>query len=442
MRESVPVVIYDPAASPPPAIPFVRATLMVNLAVSYLFEQIEQHAIRYCLLREGDDIDLLVAASDLPLLETLLGERGWIRLPVKGHAPHHFFVTYKEAEGQWFKLDVVTELCFGDSVHPLRTTLGERCLAHRRHEAGRFVPAPEEGLMALLLHCLLDKGTFPPDYQHTLKALCGEVGREQYMEELLAEYAPPLGGWPQLAENIRQDKWGALLAVQHEVEEGLRKRDPLGTLGRQVGRRLQRRLSTLHGLLRPTGWSVTLLAADGAGKSTLTARLQEGFCLPVHTTYMGLYSKQVDGAPKRRLPTGVGLLAKLAIQWGRYLQGRYQQAHGKLVIFDRYPYDALLPLPHSSSWPERARRWLLANSCPAPNQIIILDAPADVLRHRKPEHSIAELDDKRRSYLALQGRLPHAVVVNVNRDLQELYREISSLIWEQWSQHLTGGEER
>lgn len=290
--------------------------------------------------------------------------------------------------------------------------------------------------MALLLHCLLDKGYISPAYQTQLKEMCAEVTRERYMDELLAEYwAPPLA-WRELAAAIREDRWALLIDARPAISRRLAQRDPGGTWARKTGRRALRRLSLLTGLLRPTGWSVALLAADGAGKSTLTARLQEGCSLPVYTSYMGLYQKRRGTQKRRKLPTGMGLLSKLATQWGRYLQAHVQRARGRLVIFDRYPYDALLPSNPPPSLLGQARRWLLAYTCPPPDQVIVLDAPADVLRERKQEHSLATLDHRRRNYLGLQERLPQVQVVDTTREIEEVYRELSSLIWEKWSHRL------
>jgi len=197
--------------------------------------------------------------------------------------------------------------------------------------------------------------------------------------------------------------------------------------GRGVDANSIRTLNRWAGLLRPAP-SVALLAPDGAGKSTLAAGVQNSFFFPVRSVYMGLYQKTTAQAARPGV-RGMGFVRRLFTQWRRYLIARYHQARGRLVIFDRYTFDALLPPRHNLSGLGRLRRWLLAHACPPPDLVLMLDAPGEVLYARKGEHNADLLEQQRQQYLALRPHLPQMVVVNASRDAERVRREAMAVIW-------------
>ena len=81
-------------------------------------------------------------------------------------------------------------------------------------------------------------------------------------------------------------------------------------------------------------------------------------------------------------------------------------------------------------------RWALAHACPAPDLILFLDAPGEVLYARKGEHSPAFLEEQRQGYLQLKQELPQMQVVNVDRDPDYVRREVTSIIWRSYAQNL------
>jgi len=401
-----------------------------------LFQTLEQADIHYCLMRDGDgldqlpnrgEVDLLVQPGQFRPLRDLLVQLGFLNLPSWGYAPHHFFIAYDRGSDHWIKLDVVTEVAFGKPIHALRTPLAANCLRNRRRCGAVFGLAPEDELVTLLLHSVLDKGHFAPARSQRLKALCDQVTEGSYLSSLLMAYWSPTTTWPQLAALIEAENWEALLAERESVAAYLASRDRRGTLARRVTYPALRKLNRGTGLWRPQALTVALLAPDGAGKSTLAKGVQASFYFPVRSVYMGLYQKGTR-AVRRRIP-GLGFVSQLIRQWWRYLAARYHQAHGRLVIFDRYTFDALLPPPQRLSWLGRLRRWLLAHACPAPDLVLVLDAPGEVLYARKGEHSVAFLERQRQSYLELRSYVPQTIVVDATRDAEDVRREATALIW-------------
>lgn len=407
-----------------------------------VFEKLEQEQIQYCLLRDGDqleqlaksggEIDLLVRKEQMNVLEHLLLHFGFARIPAWGHAPHHFFLTYHEETDCWLKLDVVTEVTYGRPVPALKTTLAAACLGNRQRQGPIYVPSPESELITLLLHCVLDKGYFKPARQQRLQALLHEITDESYLSALVAMCWSPVMTWPQLATLIEAGQWETLLAESESITARLTARDRLGTLARQLQGRVLRKLKRGWNWMRPPARSVALLAPDGAGKSTLSEGIQQTFYYPVRSIYMGLYQKK-NGASPRSGPPGSGFLSRVLIQWMRYLSARYHQAQGQLVIFDRYSYDALLPSRRELSKAKQWRRWLLAHTCPAPNLVLVLDAPGEILYSRKKEHSPAALEEQRQGYLQLRERLPQMVVIDATSDPEHVRRKATALIWHQYA---------
>ena len=143
---------------------------------------------------------------------------------------------------------------------------------------------------------------------------------------------------------------------------------------------------------------------------------------------MGLYPHGETKSERFHIP-GLGLGKRVLKQWRGYLLGRWHQARGRLVIFDRYCYDALLPPRQPATRLSKLRRWLLGHSCPPPDMVIMLDAPGETLYSRIGEHDVGFLEARRQDYLQLSSRIPRSVVVDASRSEETVRREVTSLIW-------------
>jgi thymidylate kinase len=408
--------------------------------------RLESRQLAWCVLRDGDElargeqpaeVDLLVAEEQFAEAAEVLAECGFVRVPAWGHRPHHFFLKYDQRDHSWLKLDVVTRIAFGRRSHALSTDLATDCLGRRRKVGDVFVPAAEDELLLLVLHCLLDKGRFAEARRQRVAELCGGKLDDAYMALKVAQHFPNSLGWVQMARQIREGNWSALLAARSAVAANLRRRAPLSTLGRAMADFGLRRLHRAVRLLAPATPAVAIVAPDGAGKSTLIESLSQTPVLHVRSVHMGLYRQGQRPARWRRLPA-VGLAANLLTQWSRWLHARALRARGCLVLFDRYTYDAVLPTSSRLSPLRRWRRRLLAHTCPAPDMVVMLDAPGEVLFARKGEHSAEHLERQRQGYLAMRGRLPQMAVVDATQDAQSVSREVSLLIWRALAARLAG----
>jgi thymidylate kinase len=80
---------------------------------------------------------------------------------------------------------------------------------------------------------------------------------------------------------------------------------------------------------------------------------------------------------------------------------------------------------------------LLAHACPAPDLVLVLDAPGEVLYARKGEHSADFLEQQRQQYIALRARLPEMIVVDATRDAERVRRDALAAIWRGYIAHLS-----
>ncbi len=404
-----------------------------------LFATLEKRQVSYCLLRDGDDleqlaqsdeIDLLIDEAHLPRLREIAIEHDFVSLPALGHAPHHFFLTYDEERDHWLKLDVVTSLAYGRPIRALHTELARSCLKRREQRGPIYVPSTEDEFVALFLHCVLDKGRFDPARRRRLVQLRHEISDHAYVSSQLSSTGLPGLTWAQLADLIDAGDWQALLSYENEIAARMAGDDRLGTTYRRIRGRVLQKLNRWAGFWRRRVPMVALLAPDGAGKTTLAAGIEASSYFPTRSIYMGLYQKEKSRPRYLRVP-GLGLLSRLLTQWRRYLQARYHQGRSRLVIFDRYTYDAALSPRRDLDPLRRFRRWLLANACPAPELVIILDAPGAVLHARKGEHTPELLEQQRQEYLQMRAELPRAVVIDASQDSTVVRREALALIWRQ-----------
>ncbi len=386
------------------------------------------------LAEAGDDLDVLVAPSDYALARTALRHLGFLELPGRGRGSHRFFLGHDPSLGDWLTLDLVTELAYGRWFE-FKTNLGSACLERRSGPPTSKSLDPDDELYALLLHCLLDKGSIAPRRASHLEQLVLAERTPGPVRQLVAELLP--SGWTMegIEQAARAQDWARLESLRVPLGRRWRRRDPIGTTRRTVVRAVVRLIEPLLLYNRP-GLTVALVGPDGSGKSSLAGRIKSGMGLPVRCVYMGLWQRRSS-----RLPRFVGVI-EIAFRpfriWGRYLTAIGHRRLGRVVVFDRYPFDATLPPKGRLIGLKRAYFWILARCAPAPDMLVILDAPGDILFARKGEEDPVSLEGERRYFRALAGRVRNAVVVDASPTAADVYRQVDRLIWDYLTQRTRG----
>jgi thymidylate kinase len=389
-----------------------------------VFRGLDDHGVSWCLLRPAlgaateDEVDLLVAPDDRKRMRDVLRSIGFAPIPAWGHGSHLFFIGFDQRTGQWAHVDIVSELAFGEGF-AFETNAAGEVLARRVRHGAVWIPHPDDAFWTLLLHCLLDKETIEVKHRAPLQALSQSADARGALPQRVDEAAGGDRRAAKLLVLVESSDWQKLEAAGRSLAAAWTGRDRTHVAFVRIRAQLARRVSTLVYPLLRRGFGVALLGPDGAGKTTLAGGLESAFPLPAKRLYMGPFQRSARmGVPQR-----------VAIAWSRYLVGFAFRLLGRIVVFERYTLDALLPRRHRLTRVDRARRWLLGHACPAPDFTVLLDAPPELLKERRGEESIDALDDQRRRYLAIARALERSAVVDATRDIETLRRDVVAAIW-------------
>jgi hypothetical protein len=401
-----------------------------------LFHALDAEGIVWCLLRgedeldlPGKDVDLLVAGAQMPGFRRVAARLGFASVPAWGYGSHAFLVSYDASRDAWIKLDIVTELAFGAN-YALATGAEAECLGRRQRADSGWALAEDDAFWTLILHRLLDKGSIGARDAARLPALAEAAQTHSTLARLVESLCPPDWSAGRIVAAARRNEWASLSALAPALTAAWRERRRIDVRRRAIANALRRCSGKALRVSRRQGVRVALLAPDGAGKTTLRQGIERTFYFPVRSVNMGLY--QVPRPRGNRHVPGIGLAAQLSTQWAGWLRGAYHQRRGRLVLFDRYAYDALLPTRFRYRRLGRARRWLLARACPAPELVVFLDAPGEVLHARKGEKSVALLESQRQAYREVLHRLPRAAVVDASREAEQVRPEVTAIIWREY----------
>ncbi len=413
--------------------------MILHPVLRVLFAELDDADISWCVLRgeaqldgTSRDVDLLVARSQIPQLATVLDRLHFGRIRALGHGAHSFFVTYHAATDKWIKLDVVTEIMFGP-YQTVETDAASGILMRRERREGISLLAPSDGFWCLLLHCMLDKGSIDPRHRDQLEQLV--VAAREMNPTGMGILPAALSGRlraDDLLTRVECGAWRELEQIGPAWRREWERRQRHATRRHAANRTLRIVGDVVRVATRP-GFAVALLAPDGAGKTTLARALTRSFHPTFSTRYVYMGFGQSHRSSLNYSIPGVSMLITIV----RYFAGFVHLALGRIVIFDRYAYDAFLPSLRRRNVRERTHSWFLSHVHPTPDTVLILDAPAAVLHARKPEHALEELERHRQEYLDLASKLPEPVIVDASRDPEEVRREALAEIWRLYARRLS-----
>jgi thymidylate kinase len=353
---------------------------------------------------------------------------GFARVP-NGGSPDFFFLSYDEVGDCWLWLHVTWEISFGLTLR-LKTRLEEQCLARRVRTDGVWQLQGEDAFWVTLLHVVLDKSSVSTPQGRRLLNLIGSGRPAGPVAQYVERTSTP--GWDtgRVLAVVRAEQWDDLGAFGSALTREWRRQSWVGQATNQL-RRLARLAVQLDNPWRRRGLSVALLGPDGSGKSTLAAGIVGSFFFPATSIYMNVRAERLARAARTRVP-GLAFLTYLTLLWFSLVTARYRQARGALVVFDRYPYDALTASGTDASLKDRAARWIVINTFPNAGMALVLDVPGDLMHARKGERDPEDLEAERQRLLQVKSRLPHVVLLDGALPPDAVRRAAISAIWQRY----------
>jgi thymidylate kinase len=417
-------------------------TRPVHPLLAEVFAALDAAEIRWCLLRgeaglasPSGDVDMMVDPSQVRAMEEALAPLGVVPVERWGGGLHRYFLGYHAPTDQWIDLDVEPEFVYGPQASflvnwmlpALRTSVAAGCLARRRQEGGIWVLDPDDAFWALLAHCVVDKGSVAERHRERLSELAASASASGEFGAVVGRHSPP--GWDaaRIIEAAAAGSWDELVAVGAQLPRRATAARPVSTRAEALLRGLGRLPATAW-RMRHAGFSVAILGPDGAGKSTLSSGIVANFGLPASLVYMGLWQGE-EGQRRSLVRAGLAAANRPLKVWRRYLVGRYRRARGKLVIFDRHVYDALLPPEPPLVWAKRLFFGFLAHAAPGPHLVLVLDLPSEVTMQRRPEERPEHLEALRAQYRALAERLGRAQLMPAAGTPDEMRIDATDRIW-------------
>jgi O-antigen/teichoic acid export membrane protein len=398
-----------------------------------LFADLQRRGLRWALLRVPSclaaptgDVDILVAREDSSALRDCAGALGFVALPGWDTAPDLILMRYDRPSDCWLVLDVSTTICFrspgGDSL----AGETERVLTDRSLRPGITLPADADRFWLLLLHCVLDKGYVASHHLARLRSLAAFASQSPLGTQVCSAAGAAWAETQFIAAASSGDK-DELTRLGCELASGLRQRRTAGQRLRALHKRTVRAARRLLLLRRRRGLSLALLGPNGVGKSTAAAQLQRSVPFDVRIVYMGMW-KSPD-RPRSSLWVPLEIATRPLRIWWRYLKAQYHQLRGRVVVFDRYVYDALLPPAGPMALSKRVYFLFLAHLIPRPRAAVFLDVSGRTAYARKPEATPDELESERLLYAELTRRSFPVDLVDAGADADTVRAEITTILW-------------
>jgi len=398
--------------------------------VAQVFGRWDQSGVVWALLRvpenlaapEGD-IDIVLQPATAQRAYDIARSQGFVTVP--GYAPDTHLARWERETRRWLWLHCTTQPTFGPFA-AVRLSADD-CLAERFTDGPLSRVGHNEEFWITLMHALLDTRGLTDRARRRIRSTVAYARADGALPTALGTVLPP--GWTprRVMELTQTGHWDALAHLAGPTQKrALHLGRP--SMIRRVARALARRLRDGPSGRQRRGASVALIGPDGAGKSTLADGLEKEFVFPVTRIYMGLTGGWLRQADRLRVP-GVVRIGRLSIIWARYLQGRYHTRRGRLVVFDRYTYDAVAPAPYRTGWLRRVGRWIDGHSCPSPDLVLILDAPGRVMYARKGAYDPQLLDAWARRFRAWSRGRPNTVILDGSQSAEQVLGAAMDRIW-------------
>ena len=459
-------------------------------------------------LRGKTDLDLLIDADQKDVFEQMLGERDIFRFqpaPGRSYPSIENYLGYDPTRGKIFHLHVHYQLVLGEQfVKNYHLPLEEAFLDSVQLRYGVKTPVPELEIIILSLRALLkyrDRDALkdilsvrspglPHHIREEIEWLCGQTSPERIslMLSKLPKVVPADLVLEFLSCVTRSPRDGRkLLALRQAVRKALQAhqyRDRSAAVlkyFRELWRRgsfLNKRPTSKRMTLSQGGIRVAFVGADGAGKSTLIRELTQwlNWRLDVSTFYMGSsqplrltrlvktlskLAQQVSTgtqavvgkqSPIARLVSSASILmtnlrylCEAHDRYHRYQASCLEARRGALVLYDRYPLQAIQIFNRPMDGPRIASQngvsmgWItrklstaeqeLYQKIQPPDHIVMLKVRPEVSQARKPEHKWDLIVAKSEALQRMNKNGYHLTEVDAGLPLSEVLQQVKPVIW-------------
>jgi thymidylate kinase len=485
-------------------------------SVKKLFETFALNNIRYChwksniRLENGllgkTDMDLLVDRSQAILLRRVLAEQDIKHVLAprgKRYPGIEDYLGFDYETGKLFHLHVHYRLVLGEQfVKNYHLPIEKQFLNSTISEGGWInIPIPELELSILCLRALLkyrDRDALKDILSIRSSGLPGHILKEidwlfkqthiDKLSRTLAEVSDilPVDVILEFLETIVSEPRNGwkLLHLRGQVRKALRPYQRYNRLTASMRyfmelwrRTVLPRFKIAHGMTLPDGGvTITLIGADGSGKTTLCEMLEGwlGWRMDVNCYYLGSKKPSRVSAGLymafrmvRRLQREIGkwigntnwLMRQLAVvrefflyshylsvgndRYRRYEKARREARSGSISIFDRFPYESPLDGPEIKDNGESnknlvgffyQREQKIYNKFSHPDLMIILEVTPEVSHKRKPDHDLETIQEKDRAIKKLESSLRTDTVINwttqdADIPIEDVLLQLKRKIW-------------
>ena len=299
-------------------------------------------------------------------------------------------------------------------------------------QKGFFVLSPEKEFIYYLLKKIDKQKISEEQFEHIRNSFMSspekslDEARRIWNEENLSI----------IKDSFENNKYEYLNSSLKQLQNGIHSSKKMGLVDyiKNIALKMKR-------ILHPTGYVIAVMGPDGCGKTTVINQLkkdiepafrkiQQFHLFPVPQKGESKAETNPQGKTKRNFVLSV---LKLMYFVRIYVGGHFKyvlpaKIRSTFTIFDRYYDDILVdPLRYRNGTPDWVVKFF-GLFIPEPELWIFLDCPTEVIQSRKSEVPSEETERQRQAYLALAKTKKNCIVLNTNRNVEEISVEACDFI--------------
>lgn len=401
--------------------------------------QFNKEKVSYCILRNYEflikkakrpaDIDILILEKDLNKIDKIMTSNRFIKHSpryVKGHV-----IYSKYLNDEFLEFDFqVGSIAWNDIPY----LDGEEVLKRRKKVSYFYIPSDEDTFIMLLLHSLVGKRRFKPEYKRILNQLRKKRLDKRYIKEKISD--------KKVLELVYLGKFEKLEKLSNSLIRRAILRKPLTFLG-VLFKWLAWKI--------PRGKVISIIGMDGSGKSTAIKNLHEKLnhhqivnkivytgrgknnIIPI--AKIGDKYKKIEKNSEFKCRNKTGLAKSIIYTlstplytldlWLRYiLQILPSKLKGEIVLTDRYSSDILL----IDNVPMAIKKALFA-LFPKPDLLLYLYNDVQTL-HKRRGHSIEDLKRQEKLFREVNRKLDSVKIKTKSE--KDTIDKISDVVLNKW----------